>query len=130
MLKKSQKNAQVLRNLIKKNVGVEITIAQSESILKNRKNPFLLKWHGALRYKELPKVNDFSEFYYGINNTRAALMGRVIAPQQNIVWGTGGHTATPVPVYSMGLKHWTSLLSGVLTHPKLGKNLQRVLGLD
>lgn len=48
------------------------------------------------------KINDFKEFYYDSTRMRQALLARVAAKYQNVVWSTGAHTSTPVPLIACG----------------------------
>jgi alkaline phosphatase len=75
----------------------------------------------------LPKVSDYEAFNYQPNNIRTSLIARAISDQQNIIWGTGGHTSTSVHVYSYGKDGSTTPFSGRLSHPKIGRLLINAL---
>ncbi len=126
---KEKQTAKRLRKLIKKYTGHKITLSQAKDILTDVKNKFRDKSHKLLGVKTLPKFHGQQEFYFNTYDARAALIGRSIAPKQNVVWGTGGHTATAVHVYSKGSKDITKNFTGQLTHPEVGKKLQEALGL-
>jgi len=129
-LNKNKKNANELRKLVLRDTGFNMSLEKTKAVLASEPNKFQAKWHRNLKVDTLPKVHDFREYYYDTPNIRTSLIGRAIAAQQNVIWGTGGHTASPVHVYSLGDKEQSKLFSGQMTHPKLGKRLQQVLGLN
>lgn len=126
---KHKQTLKKLKKMIEKNSGHPITLEQAKDVLTEVKNEFQLKGHKLLKVDKLPKFHGQQEFYFNSYDAKAALIGRAIAPKQNVVWGTGGHTATAVHVYSMGAKSLTERFSGQITHPEIGKRLQDVLGL-
>lgn len=48
------------------------------------------------------RLNDFREFYVDNESIRKDILGRIVAKQQNVVWSTGMHTNTPVPLIVFG----------------------------
>jgi alkaline phosphatase len=52
--------------------------------------------------RDVPRFDDFAAFYPPLEYGRSSLINRRIADQQNVVWATGGHTHTPVPVFAVG----------------------------
>lgn len=70
------------------------------------------------------KVNDFSEFYVYEEETPLNLLARELAPQQNVVWSTGTHTASPVPVFVLGPKKVMTQFNGIMTHTGIGAALK------
>ena len=48
-------------------------------------------------------------------------MGHVLAEQQNVVWGTGTHTATPVLVMTYGPQHAMQAFRGYLSLAQVGQ---------
>lgn len=68
----------------------------------------------------------FDDYYYEFSsnyNRLPGLMARSLAGRQNIVWGTGTHTSTPIPVYSWGSRFYQNKLSGFTSHDKIGQVL-------
>lgn len=74
--------------------------------------------------KDRPVLHDFGAFYYPGNGVRTALIGRELSAAQNVVWATGTHTHTPVPVFAIGPGH--RAFAGMHHHTELG---QRLIGL-
>lgn len=103
----------------------------------NRTNAFKLKdWECTQilkdmnRIKKGPKENLAHHLYHAFSledNLLANLIGRTISPQQNIVWGTGTHTSTPVQVLTWGPEEQKQKLSGILHHSQVGRILKEML---
>ncbi|KNC67687.1 alkaline phosphatase [Pseudoalteromonas ardens] len=77
----------------------------------------------------LPKFDDFSDFYVYGTEDYTAKVGRIVAKQQNVVWGTGTHTAAPVPVYAFGPEGVTAQFSTLQHHVDIGTKMIKALGL-
>ncbi|WP_125717021.1 alkaline phosphatase [Pseudoalteromonas rubra] len=77
----------------------------------------------------LPKFDDFSDFYVYGTEDYTAKVGRIVAKQQNVVWGTGTHTAAPVPVYAFGPAGVTEQFSTLQHHVDIGTKMIKALGL-
>jgi len=52
-----------------------------------------------------------------------------VAGQQGVVWGTGGHTATPVLLVAFGSRDRAALFSGVHNSTEVGGLMMDSLGL-
>ena len=128
-LPKSEQNSKSLIIMVEQATGFNLSYDDAKKILAWTQNKYFQKEHPVLNKGKVPHVHDFSSFYFEEINMRTALIARALSAQQNIVWGTGGHTATAVPLYSMGPKEYTKRLSGHLHHAKVGKILQEALGL-
>ena len=70
---------------------------------------------------------EFFEAFTYQENLLANLVGRVLSPEQNIVWGTGTHTATPVAVMTWGPSNIRSKFTGMLHHTQIGKTMKELL---
>lgn len=126
-----KQNPKNLKSLIDKYTGFTISLERAKAVLKTEPNRFKNKNHYNLKVDHLPLIHDFREYYVDTPNVISALIGRGIAAQQNVIWGTGGHTSVPVSVYSLGSKNsFTKPYSGQMSHPLLGKKLQDSLNLN
>ncbi len=67
----------------------------------------------------MPAINDFDAFFP--YNDRTNLIAREQATKQNIVWGTGTHTHTPVNVFAWGPAETILPVSRILHHSELGE---------
>lgn len=123
------KTSNELRRLIHQATGFMLSKAEADKILLTTRNPYYNPSHRTTRDEYIPKISDFSAFYYDANNSGTALIARALSPYLGVVWGTGGHTAAPVHVYSLGPFGLTQNFSGHLTHPEIGRKLQLSLGL-
>ena len=68
-------------------------------------------------------VRDFEAFYVYGENLRMNLLGRKVAAGQNVVWGTGTHTSTPVLVASYGPEAAIRSFTGVMHQSDLGQRM-------
>ncbi|WP_255611536.1 alkaline phosphatase [Marinobacterium arenosum] len=119
-LPKEQQNAANLAKVINENNAFQVTEAQAARILKTTANPFLKKDHKYMSAERLPQVDDFQAFFVYGEEIHHNLIGRALAEQQNVVWGTGTHTHTPVNVIAWGPEQVTKPLSGLMHHAELG----------
>ncbi|ELV8654439.1 alkaline phosphatase [Vibrio vulnificus] len=118
-LDKNQQTAAKLAEIINKNSDFSITAGQAENILKNKPNPYRLANHSYLAEETVPAINDFDAFFP--YNDRTNLIAREQATKQNIVWGTGTHTHTPVNVFAWGPAETILPVSRILHHSELGE---------
>ncbi len=55
------------------------------------------------------------------------LLARELAAQQNVVWSTGTHTASPVPVIVAGPDYALEQFGGFMTHAQVGAVIKQLL---
>ena len=56
-------------------------------------------------------------------------LGRALSRHQGVVWGTGSHTATPVPVIAYGPSAITEQFDGLHHSTEIGQLLQKAMGV-
>ncbi len=122
-LAKEQQTAASLVRLVNENSAFKIDQAQAERILARVDNPFKTEGHSYLEAQQLPKVQDFAPFYVYGEEIRQDLLGRELAADQNVVWGTGTHTSTPVPAFAYGPGEWAARFSMLQHHTEVGRLL-------
>ncbi|CED59863.1 alkaline phosphatase [Moritella viscosa] len=105
----------------------KVTAEQAAPVALREKNEYHVAGHKYLSAKEFPKVNDFKEFYVYGDELHANLIGRVLGTAQNVVWGTGTHTASPVPVYAFGPESITKQFSTMQHHVELSQKMADAL---
>jgi alkaline phosphatase len=54
-------------------------------------------------------------------------LGYILGEQQNVVWGTGGHTNTPVPLITFGPPSATEQFKGILHSTDIGKKMIAII---
>ncbi len=96
-----------LMNAVNDNMEFKITKEQAERILQRP-----------------AKTQDFSEFYVYQDEIPLNLLARELAAQQNVVWATGTHTASPVPVFVLAPQATLDRFSGIMTHAQIGEILK------
>lgn len=127
-LPKSQQTPSRIKKLIEDNTGFYVNLEKAKDILATEANPYYEK-RNPRTPKRLPLIHHKREYYSDQFNSFTSLMAQAIAAQQNVVWGTSGHTASPVHVYSLGNKDNIKLFNGTLSHPEIGKKMQKILSL-
>ena len=55
-------------------------------------------------------------------------INRILSARANVYWTTYGHTASPVPLYAIGVG--ARLFSGVMANYEVGRKLAKIMGLD
>ncbi len=111
--------------VINQHSDFKVTLAQAVEITKREMNEYHQDNHTYLSATEFPKINDFKEFYVYGDEVHGNLIGRALSAEQNVVWGTGTHTASPVPVYVFGPEAITKQFSTLQHHTELAKKMMR-----
>lgn len=107
------------QELIKENTAIHITEEEGNEALASSSNPYHHEGHPYLKEKTWAKITDFNAFYPYDEDRRSAAIGRQLARYQQVVWGSGTHTTTLIPVFTWGPKNWQELF----TNPKTGAGL-------
>lgn len=105
----------------------KVTPEQAAPVALREPNEYWVDGHSYLSATVFPKVNDFKEFYVYADEVHANLIGRALAADQNVVWGTGTHTAAPVPVYAFGPYGVTKQFSTMQHHTEIGQKMIKAL---
>lgn len=77
----------------------------------------------------IPAFEDFSDFYVYAKEDYTGKIARAIASEQSVVWGTGTHTAAPVPVYTFGPAGVTKQFSTMQHHVDVANKMMTAFGL-
>jgi len=109
-------------------VEFKISLSQAAGILELMDAPpgFMFKKE---RVYKIPRIRDFPEFYTAAMENRSNLMARAVAPEQGVVWSTGGHTASPVLVTAWGPAKHTRSFGGVHHTTDVYRLMAGALGL-
>ena len=116
--------------VINQHSDFKVTLAQALEVSKREPNEYQQENHAYLSAKEFPKVNDFKSFYVYGDDIHGNLIGRALSAEQNIVWGTGTHTASPVPVYVFGPPSITKQFSTMQHHTEIAQKMMKALFKD
>ena len=119
--------AQQWADAINANSAIKVTTAQAEPITMREDNEYFVQDHKYLAAEKFPKITDFKEFYVYGDEIHGNLIGRALAADQNVVWGTGTHTAAPVPVYAYGPQGVITQFSTMQHHTELGQKMIKAL---
>ena len=107
----------------------KVTLEEAEKVGERENNPYYDPDHSYQSADVTPKFDDFNEFYVYADEDHTAKIGRALARHQNVVWGTGTHTAAPVPVYAFGPEGVTKQFSTMQHHVDIGQKMMAALGL-
>jgi alkaline phosphatase len=111
VIRKSDRKVETIRKIINDNMSFQISKEDAEIIAENT------------RY-------GLDEFYPFKKKGFSMSIAKVLGKYQNIVWGTGTHTSTPVPIIALGPKKITDQFDGAHHSTEIGKMTFKVLGLD
>lgn len=100
---------------------------EAHPITEREDNEYFVSGHKYLKEEMFPAIKDFKEFYVYGDELHANLIGRTLAADQNVVWGTGTHTAAPVPVYAFGPAEVTEAFSTMQHHTEVGQKMINAL---
>jgi alkaline phosphatase len=118
---KTEKTPADLMKIVNDNSEFDITLEQAEEILASEPNFYKVDDHKYLSAERFPKVMDFKAFYVYGEEVRHDLLGRAVAEDQNVVWGTGTHTSTPVPVIAFGPQNVAKQFGKMVHHTDIGR---------
>ena len=105
----------------------KVTVDQATPITERENNEYHVEGHKYLSATEFPKIDDFKEFYVYGDEIHGNLIGRALSAEQNVVWGTGTHTAAPVPVYAFGPEGVTKQFSTMQHHVDISQKMMAAL---
>ena len=128
-LPKKQQKPEVLADMVNESLAFHISVQDARMILRTKTNEYYDRNHQYLSTAEVPAIGDFDAFYVYGKDDRSALLARAISRQQQIVWATGTHTATPVPVIVIGPKHAQQAFEGLHRNYWVGQKIKDFLHL-
>jgi alkaline phosphatase len=120
-----QRTAEQLAALVNDSLEFDITLDDAVDILARMRNRQYAQGHRYLGTRTVPRIRDFSEFYIFGENSRMNLLGRAVAVQQNVVWGSGTHTSTPVVLVAKGPA--ASRFGGLHHSTEIGQRMLKLL---
>ena len=124
---KTDKTPADLMKIVNANSEFKITLEQAEQILESEPNFYKVDDHKYLSAARFPKVMDFKAFYVYGEEIRHDLLGRAVAEEQNVVWGTGTHTSTPVTVIAYGPESAAKQFGKMVHHTDIGRMTKNVI---
>lgn len=127
-LEKEQQTPARLMEMVNANSDFQIDEAQAEAVLTDKPNPHHVEGHSYLDAEEVPAIADVDAFYP--YNDRGDVLGRILGTSQNVVWGTGTHTHTPVNVFAWGPAETILPVSSIQHHSNVGQFLKSLVAAD
>ncbi len=124
MLPEREKSPEKLMALINDAVKpFSITLQDATDILARSPNHYYIPEHSYLGTQTVPSMPDQEAFYVYGENLRMNHLGHILGAQQNVVWGTGTHTNTPVALISIGPPEAIARFTGLLHATDIGKGM-------
>ncbi len=124
-----ERTPEALVELVNAASSFPITLDDARAVLATEPNASYVAGHRYLDERTFPRIADFEEFYVDPPRARAALLGRAVAREQGIVWGTGTHTSTLVLAIASGPPAWSRRFDGLRHQSELGRILMEALGV-
>ncbi|QDS97634.1 Alkaline phosphatase 4 precursor [Adhaeretor mobilis] len=118
-----EQTAESLMELVNSAMPLNIDLDEAVQVLTRSRNKMYQEGHPFLGTKTLPNIRDFNSFYVYGENLRMNLLGRLLAEEQNVVWGTGTHTSTPVTLGAWGPEAATKPFSGIHHSTDIGQRM-------
>lgn len=122
-LPKQEQTPERLMEIVNDALPVKITLEDAVDALNRAPNRNFVPGHPYLGTPSVSAIRDFEAFYVYPLNGIANLLGRKVAAQQSVVWGTGTHTSTPVIVGSYGPEPALVAFRGVMHATDLGQRM-------
>ncbi len=121
-------DAHQLMDQVNRASAFKINQQQAERILAEE--PDTMNHPSSSKSHDHPWIHDFKEFYVYGDSGHIDLIGRELAKDQNVVWATGAHTHTPVPVIAWGPEKSIRPFAGLLHHTEIGRLMIETLTTD
>ena len=110
---------------IKSQTGVTITEDDFDSIMTESQNVLYCESHKELGVTSGDIVTSAPTFFPYISGNKSNKLAKLIAPQTGVVWATGTHTSTAVPLVAMGNRAIDFKTAN--TQVDVGKRLQSII---
>jgi alkaline phosphatase len=125
-LPEAQRTPALLAERLTEVTGFPISEDEAAHILEDRPTP--ARSDAEAPEGTMPPIHDFPSFYPYGEGHRTAVVARVLARRQGVVWSTGTHTHTPVPVIAVG--PGSDTFGRIQHHTDIGRALHRFVGGD
>lgn len=122
-------DAGLYRKLVNENYPYKISAREASDLVSELNIPEYRAGHRYLSRKSHPDIGDLRHFYPYGKETRCGILARKLAAKSGVVWGTGTHTTTPVPLFVWGPESAQKKFTPLMHSSDVGRQLQRLLGL-
>jgi alkaline phosphatase len=125
-LPEDERTPERLVEVVNRSSAAKITREDAVAVLARTRNLNYIEGHPYLGSPTVPQIRDFEAFYVYGENLRYNLLGRRLADDLHVVWGSGTHTSTPVLIGAFGPPDAARQFTGLLHSTDVG---QRMIGL-
>ncbi len=119
----TEESLQLLQTKIILYLNLKISIDKLKKFLKTER----YLYGAPNKYFEWNNIEDFDAFYPDSGDRRVAALARILSEEQGVVWGSGGHTHSFVPLITKSNSKIQNNFSGLLTSRELGKILNETI---
>ena len=113
-----------MQKLVLEYTGLSIDAEQAQRILATAPHPYA---KDQPKFQNFPAIQGQAAFYNHDKDTRSAMIARELGPLLGVTWATGGHTASPVPVFAYSGNKSHEKFRAVLHHADIGRMLIELL---
>jgi alkaline phosphatase len=118
-----------LVDVVRDRLGWMIDEAAAARVLADEPNTMRVAGHPYLDRPTAPRIDDFDAFHVYIDDRRSAGLARALAAEQSVVWASGTHTSTPVPLIAIGPQGHAARFHGIRTLDEVGRlTVEALLG--
>lgn len=126
-LPEAEKTAERLVQIVNGGSAAKITLDDAVAALVRTRNRNYVAGHPYMSTQTVPRIRDFEAFYVYGENLRMNVLGRRLADEQHVVWGSGTHTSTPVLIGAFGPPAAARQFAGVMHATDVGKRMISLL---
>ncbi len=112
-----------LVDIVNASSAFKINLDDATTVLTRARNKNYVPGHPYMNTPTVPKIQDFEPFYVYGENLKMNLLGRAMAHDQHVVWGSGTHTSTPVLLGAYGPPAAEQRFAGMLHSTDVGKRM-------
>ncbi|HYO23658.1 MAG TPA: alkaline phosphatase, partial [Lacipirellulaceae bacterium] len=119
----AEQTAERLMDIVNGSSQLKITLDDAVAVLSRMRNRSFVAGHPYLGTPTVPRIRDFEAFYVYGENLRMNQLGRRLAAQQHVVWGSGTHTSTPVLIGAFGPAEAARQFGGIMHATDVGQRM-------
>lgn len=122
-LPEEEQQPEKLVDIVNASSAFKIDLNDATNVLARAPNHSYVPGHPYMNTPTVPKIQDFEPFYVYGEFLKCNLLGRALADDQHVVWGSGTHTSTPVLLGALGPPAAQQRFVGMLHSTDVGKRL-------
>jgi len=129
-LPREEQTPERLVDIVNASSAFKIDLDDATRVLARARNRNYVPGHPYMNSPTVPRIDDFEPFFVYGEFLKCNLLGRAMADDQHIVWGSGTHTSTPVLLGALGPPAAQRQFAGMLHATDVGKRMIALLSHD